>query len=194
MANSTHTPEYRSWIGMRARCHSKRSTQYKWYGARGIKVCSKWRYSFKAFLADVGLKPSSQHSLDRINNNKGYSPSNVRWATKREQMLNTRHNKIIEYRGVRMPMIKLAELTNVKYMLLYKRIVMRKWPVEKAVFTPAADVKPSLVAYRGSTKSISAWARKLGFPAFILATRLGRGWTVTRAFTTPIQKKGSVKC
>lgn len=83
------SPEYRAWIAMISRCQRpKNNPIHKWYGARGIKVCKRWRHNFRAFLADMGRKPSADLSLDRINNNKGYSPSNCRWATQSEQLRN----------------------------------------------------------------------------------------------------------
>jgi len=84
------TVEYRTWRGMRERCHSKSHMYFKNYGGRGIKVCDRWLSSFDAFFADMGNKPSPSHSIDRINNDGDYEPSNCRWATRKEQMKNTR--------------------------------------------------------------------------------------------------------
>ena len=63
---------------MLTRCYNNKRKDWQWYGARGITVCSRWRRSFPAFLADVGLRPSPKHSLDRINNDGNYKPDNVR--------------------------------------------------------------------------------------------------------------------
>jgi len=77
---------------MKDRCLNKSAPAYAAYGGRGIRVCKRWQKSFQAFLKDVGRRPSTNHSLDRINNNtkRGYCPSNVRWATKRQQARNRR--------------------------------------------------------------------------------------------------------
>lgn len=72
------------------RCHNPTNSGYGNYGARGIVVCDKWRRDFQAFIADVGRRPSKKHTLDRINNDGPYAPDNVRWATRSEQMGNTR--------------------------------------------------------------------------------------------------------
>jgi hypothetical protein len=84
-----------TWIGMRGRCRDKHNEHY---GARGIVVCDRWlgKDGFKNFLDDVGPKPTRKHSIDRINNDGNYEPSNVRWATRREQMINSRrkHTKV----------------------------------------------------------------------------------------------------
>ena len=82
--------EYSAWQGMKERCYNTNKKEYKYYGARGIKVCDKWKDDFQAFLADVGKRPSGQHSIDRINNDGNYEPGNVRWATQSEQRLNAR--------------------------------------------------------------------------------------------------------
>lgn len=84
------TPEYKAWAGMRERCFNPDHHGYLNYGARGISVCDRWNQSFKTFLADMGRRPSSQHSLDRIDVDGNYEPDNCRWATAKEQVENRR--------------------------------------------------------------------------------------------------------
>lgn len=79
---------YLTWKSMNSRCNNPRATSYQHYGGRGIKVCLAWK-DFQVFRDYIGLKPTPQHSLDRINVNGNYEPGNVRWATPQEQ----RHNK-----------------------------------------------------------------------------------------------------
>lgn len=84
-----HTPEYYAWVNMRSRCFTKTCRDYKWYGARGVSVSKEWDV-FEAFIQDMGPKPSPKHSLERIDNEKGYSADNCKWATAEEQANNQR--------------------------------------------------------------------------------------------------------
>jgi hypothetical protein len=86
--------EYRSWYSMHYRCYSKKDISYSNYGGRGVRVCRRW-HSFENFLFDMGPRPVGC-SIDRIDNDKGYSPDNCRWATRAEQNVNKRTTKLGE--------------------------------------------------------------------------------------------------
>lgn len=128
------SPEYRSWAGMMARCFNKKNARYKDYGGRGITVTERWN-DFSNFLADMGRKPSSKHSLDRIDNNGNYEPSNCRWATWHEQKLNTRAARFIEYNNKMYHLSELAKLNNMSAAKLHQRLA-RGWSIEDAIDTP----------------------------------------------------------
>lgn len=85
----TGHPLWATWAAMKQRCSNPNNTHYSYYGGRGIKVCERW-LNFALFVEDMGDKPTPQHTLDRINNNEGYSPDNCRWASKSEQIINTK--------------------------------------------------------------------------------------------------------
>ena len=86
------SPEYRAWQLMKNRCLNPDSRDYRYYGARGIKIHPEWADSFEAFLRDVGRRPSKDYTLDRIDVDGGYEPSNVRWATRLVQARNRRYS------------------------------------------------------------------------------------------------------
>lgn len=96
------TPEYNAWQNMKNRCLNPKYREYEYYGERGITVCDRWLYSFENFYTDVGNRPTPLHSLDRINPNGNYEPSNIRWATKTLQSTNQRLRKDNKsgYKGV----------------------------------------------------------------------------------------------
>jgi len=91
---SNKIPEYESWKGMKKRCANPKDKEYRNYGDRGIKVCDRWLNSFKSFYADMGSKPSPSHSIDRIDVDGNYEPSNCRWATPKQQRNNQRKKEI----------------------------------------------------------------------------------------------------
>ncbi len=90
-----YSPTYSSWLSMNTRCNNPNNPNYPFYGGRGITICDRWR-SFDLFLKDMGERPSLSLSLDRINNDLGYSPDNCRWADQKTQVRNSRRARSVE--------------------------------------------------------------------------------------------------
>lgn len=97
-----YLPEYNIWAGMKDRCYNPNNKQFKNYGGRGIIICDRWISSPEIFINDMGYKPGRYYSIDRIDNNKGYSPDNCRWATRAQQNSNKSTSVKYTYRGLTM--------------------------------------------------------------------------------------------
>lgn len=124
---------HRIWGNMIGRCHRPQNISFHNYGGRGITVCAEWRTSFEAFARDVGDPPSVEHSLDRIDNDAGYYPGNVRWATRQQQGRNRRGLQIIKAFGREMCIAEAAELAGLKYQTVRARILKHGWTVADAL-------------------------------------------------------------
>lgn len=137
---------YKCWESMLHRCRSADDHKSRHHGGRGITVCSRWqgKDGFIHFLADMGPRPSLGHSIDRYPNPDGnYEPSNCRWATQKEQMNNTRRNVWVEHNGEKKTIAQWSDKTGINASSLYSRIVVRKWPIERALNEPPKTRKPS---------------------------------------------------
>lgn len=127
----TNTPEMNIWNSMRQRCVNKSNSNYSRYGARGIFVCKRWLGSFKNFIDDMGRRPSGRHTIERINNNGGYMPSNCKWATYKEQNRNNKRNVFYWHDGKKKCLSEWAEILGVKrhaleYHLKYKHRTIKE--------------------------------------------------------------------
>jgi len=129
------TPEYRAWRSAIDRCHNPESRNFKNYGARGIAVCPEWRGSFEAFFAHLGVKPTPKHTLERVDNHRGYEPGNVRWATYREQGNNRRDNHVVEINGEKMTLAEAIRRKGQKSSRVRQRLAIG-WSVERALDAP----------------------------------------------------------
>jgi hypothetical protein len=110
--NKSSIPGHSSWVGMKARCLRATSPGWRLYGGRGIKVCARWRDSFEAFIEDMGPRPPGM-SINRVDNDGDYEPGNCRWATRVQQMSNTRVNHMVEFRGEKLTLAEVARRTGV---------------------------------------------------------------------------------
>jgi hypothetical protein len=150
-----HTPTWCCWVGLRARCNNPNNGSYSRYGGRGIKVCERWERSFEDFYADMGPRPSSAHSIDRIDNDKGYEPGNCRWATPRVQNSNTRRNVILEHNGESLTLAEWAVRTGINIGRLSWRI-KTGWTAAQALTTPQEKAGNRARRADGTFKSHSA--------------------------------------
>lgn len=128
-----HTPEYRAWTHLKDRCTNPKDKSFARYGGRGIRVCDEWLQSFTEFYKDMGQRPSNSHSIDRIDNNGHYEPSNCRWATASQQADNRRNAIRFEYEGKSMSIRELSIQYGINYDTLRQRLLRYKWPIKKAL-------------------------------------------------------------
>lgn len=142
-ARSIHTKhgmsrssEYLIFAHMHKRCGDPRESGYADYGGRGIRVCDRWS-KFEKFLADMGRKPSSRHSIDRIDNDGDYCPENCRWATPKEQVRNRKCTIFIEHRGSTKTLQEWADDLGIDYEALYWRYRKAGDRPETGLFRPS---------------------------------------------------------
>lgn len=134
MVNGGHRSRlYTCWNHMKSRCYNVNDKSYSYYGGRGIVVCDEWKNSYKAF-SDWALANgySNELSLDRINVNGNYNPDNCRWATFKQQMNNTRANRILEHNGECHTVSEWADIIGIKSDIIYCRL-HHGWSVDRAL-------------------------------------------------------------
>lgn len=128
--------EYQAWIDMRRRCNDPSNKSYVHYGARGITVCAAWSLSFETFYLDMGKCPRGL-TLERIDVNGNYEPSNCCWATPKDQTRNRRISLSVTMNGETRPLIEWCEVLGVPYWLVVRRIRKFKWEATRALTTPS---------------------------------------------------------
>lgn len=139
------SPEYRAFAAMKNRCLNPRQARFKDYGGRGITVCDRWlrgdgsRTGFECFLMDIGPKPGPAFTLDRIDNDRGYEPSNVRWATRLEQGRNTRATRLVRVADMELSLAEaVARWGACRYPTALRRLRLA-WSHEDAIMTPTGS-------------------------------------------------------
>jgi hypothetical protein len=136
----SNCPEYSVWKGMKSRCLNPKARQYADYGGRGITVCERWLASFQNFFADMGPRPSSKRSIERVNNDGNYESDNCIWALRRQQSCNKRNTEFVEYNGRRLSLVELARAHNIDSGVLHTRL-QNGWPIEHALAMPTNSNK-----------------------------------------------------
>jgi len=122
------------WYAMWRRCTNESCYDYKHYGGRGISVCDRWR-DLSAFSEDMGPRPSKSHSLDRIDVDGDYEPSNCRWADRLEQQRNKRNLRFLTVKGETKCLAEWAETSEIKANTILRRVLLG-WDHESAIKTP----------------------------------------------------------
>lgn len=158
--NRTHgmsdRPEWHIWSSLRRRCFD---LSHPHYGGRGIQVCERWANSFEAFLEDMGPRPTARHSIDRIDNNGNYEPSNCRWATATQQCRNTRVNRLLPFNGEMLCLADVAERVGISSGTLAHRLG-DGWSIEDALNTPVRRM--SRKAHKGVSHRMRELAGQTG--------------------------------
>jgi hypothetical protein len=173
------SPIYFSWRNLKGRCLNVNDRGYKNYGGRGIKVCERW-LKFENFLKDMGPTWKKGLTLDRINVNGDYKPSNCRWATSSQQQNNRRDN--IKYKGE--TMAQASRRLGLSSGAVFMRI-KKGWSIKKAFTVPHKEKKR--IRYKGET--IQEAAERLGLTSNTLFSRLKVGWSYEKAFSSQNLKK-----
>jgi hypothetical protein len=127
------TAEYKTWTAMKRRCLDPSDVGFYLYGGRGVKIHQSWINSFSEFLTCVGKRPTSKHTIDRIDTNGNYEPGNVKWSTPKEQGRNRRNNRIIECRGQRKTLVEWSEQIGIPAINISTRIDRYGWSIEEAL-------------------------------------------------------------
>jgi len=181
------TPEYRSWGNMKNRCFNPNEKRYSDYGGRGITVCDRWKNSFENFLADMGLKPTPKHSLDRIDNDGDYQKDNCKWSTHVEQQNNRSSNRFITIEDVTLTITQWEKKMGFNKNIIWQRLE-DGWSEYDAVMTP---VHVRLITIENDTWTIAQWTDEMGYGKTVIHNRLNRGWSEYRAVMTPIKQRKS---
>lgn len=139
MSKKTRTKEYHAWRGMIRRCDpSNTNPRNKWHIEKGIKVCPQWVDSFDQFLADIGCAPTSKHTLERIDNDGNYEPSNCKWATQKEQANNRSgiRTRKHTFNGMTMNLTEWNNYMGFSHGVINRRIRILGWSIEDAFTKP----------------------------------------------------------
>lgn len=186
LANKTHgmtgSPEYKAWQSLRYRCYDPENENYKYYGARGITVCDRWKDSFENFYADMGPKPGIGYSIDRENVNGNYEPNNCRWVTIDTQNRNKRTNVFYDFQGERLTLPEISKRTGIPTPTLESRIKRMNLSINEAVIKEATK---HLYTYNGQTKTLREWSESTNLTYSKLYSRVvTMGWTIDRALSS----------
>lgn len=170
----TKTRTYKKWAGMKTRCYNEKEESYKYYGAKGIRVCDSWLNSFDNFLKDMGTCPEG-YTLDRIDSDNNYSPDNCRWATLKQQANNKTNNRWIEYNGMKKTLSQWSQFRGIGHATILYRL-KAKWSIGQALeYEIRENKKPrrwSSMTVHGRKETLDDWAEIIGISKDLLVERL----------------------
>ncbi len=130
--DNARAPEYNAWLNMTQRCHNPKHFKFPEYGGRGISVCQEWRDSFTAFYTDMGVRPSSHHTLERVDNDGPYNAENCCWALMKTQARNKRSNRLLTLNGTTLTVTDWARKRGIDPRLVFARL-RAGWSDEQAI-------------------------------------------------------------
>lgn len=183
----TRTALYRAWQGMWNRI--RRTELYPSYKRNNIHIASEWRdyTAFRAYILEYLGECPPKHTLDRIDNTKGYEPGNVKWSTAKQQARNRSSNVILTVKGVSQTLIHWSEQTGLSSETIQARR-RRGWSDEDAVLTPAQEYAKQ-ISVQGVSRTINEWAHFNNIPRATIIKRLTLGWNPDKAVTAPARRK-----
>lgn len=184
---------YQTWLSMIYRCYNVDHASYPNYGGRGIKVCDRWKNSFENFIADKGERPEG-YSLDRIDNDGNYEPSNCRWSTRLEQANNKRNNRFIEINGKTLTVAQWSDETGIPRSTISRRLNEMNMPPEQALDLYNIEKNQNgdtsenpkyvknkhtvFVEYAGIKDSVYGWSKSLGISIRTIQQRIDLGYPI----------------
>lgn len=179
---------YSIWYNMKMRCYNKNNNDFKYYGGRNIKICNEWLNNFKTFK-DWAIKNGYQNNLtiDRIDVNKNYEPSNCKWSAIQEQQWNKRNTIYYKYKGETKSLPELCYKYKIKEDVVCSRLT-RGWNLETALTTPSKKIKSKKqYIYNGKKVSLKEISKKYNINYSTLKVKLYRGLSLEEIIKTQIK-------
>lgn len=194
--HSIQHPLYKVLLSMRQRCSNPNASEYEHYGGRGIKVCDEWNKtpggydSFYEWAMSNGYKKGL--TIDRINNDGNYEPSNCRWVTQKEQANNTSPNHYLTYNNRTLNIMQWSEETGINYATIIARIKYG-WTTEEVLGIVPRKPKGKLICFNHENKTVKEWSIITGIPMSTIYGRLNKGWSIDEAIGIASDKRFSTR-
>lgn len=171
----------RAWQTMKRRCLEPGFRSFARYGGSGIRICPQWM-DFHQFLSDLGVPPSPEHWLGRLDTSKHYTPDNCHWTTHREQMARRQFCRKVCLNGSQVTAAEAARILGPD-----RNTVLRRWESGLSLMSKVGnrlDRRTVWIAWQGDSLPLGIWAKRLGLPYPTLRNRIKRGMALERAMTS----------